>query len=287
MAQLKPFYEEIQAHYDRSNRFYELFLDETRTYSCACFESDSMTHEEAQLAKIDMMLKKADIHPGQRVLDIGFGWGSVVRRAAEEFGVDVIGLTLSKQQKIYVEESLQQRPLSAGSADLRLQGWEEFDEPVDRIVSVEVFEHFRKVRYPAFFERTYSILPDDGRLVFQTSLLQDPKVLEELELEVTHEQILFAKFIGKHIFPGGQLCMPQEAITAAEAAGFRVTQVESLAEHYPRTLDLWSTALEANREEAIELTSQEVYDNYMHYLTGCARLFRSRHIDVMQFTCEK
>ena len=287
MTELKPFYDEIQAHYDRSNRFYELFLDPTMTYSCGAFESEKSTHEEAQLAKIDMILRKADLKPGQRVLEVGFGWGSTMRRAAEQYEVNVVGLTLSKEQLRYVEQSVAERPPAAGSIEPRLQGWEEFDEPVDRIVSIEVFEHFRKTRYPAFFGKMFELLPSGGRLVFQTSLLQDRDVLKELDLEVTHEQVLFAKFIGKSIFPGGQLCEPREAIGPAEAAGFRVTEVESLHQHYPRTLDLWSAALEAGKEEAIELTSQEVYDDYMRYLTGCSKLFSSRHIDVMQFTCEK
>jgi cyclopropane-fatty-acyl-phospholipid synthase len=152
MSQLTPNYRQVQAHYDLSDDFFALFLDPSMTYSCAYFEREEMTLAEAQLAKIDLSLGKCDLRPGMRLLDIGCGWGAVIRRAAERYGVHAIGLTLSKNQHERASKMLADAPPSAGRAEVRLQGWEEFDEPVDRIVSIGAFEHFRRERYPAFFD---------------------------------------------------------------------------------------------------------------------------------------
>lgn len=287
MTQLEPFYENVRAHYDLSNEFYQLFLDPNMNYSCALFERDDMTLEEAQQAKIDMTLRKADVHPGHRVLDVGFGWGHPLRSAAERFGADALGLTLSQAQYDYVERKLAENPPSRGKVEIRIQGWEQFQEPVDRIFSLEVFEHFRKERYAPFFARCHEILPDDGRLVLQTNLMHDERKLEKRGISVAHEDVLFGKFIRDVIFPGSTLCDPDLVLEHAHRAGFNVTEVESLAPHYVPTLNMWAAKLEAHRDRAIEVTSQETYDNYLHYLTGCAQRFESGHIDVMQFTCCK
>lgn len=282
MTPLQPFYDDVQAHYDLSNEFFALFLDTSMTYSCAYFERDDMTLEEAQRAKIDLSLGKCDLHPDQRLLDVGCGWGATVRRAVEQHGVRAVGLTLSQKQ----QELARSRVADLGDrAEIRLQGWEEFDEPVDRIVSIGAFEHFREERYAAFFEKCRTLLPNDGRMLLHTIVWPEPEVLAERGLEVRHEDVQFLKFIGRRIFPGGQLRPPSVIRRYAEAAGFRVTQVQALRPHYARTLEQWATNLQAARERAVELTSSEVYDTYMHYLTGCARYFRSGYLDVMQFTC--
>jgi cyclopropane-fatty-acyl-phospholipid synthase len=280
---LKPFFDQIRAHYDLSNEFYALFLDPTLTYSCAIFERPEATLEEAQYAKLDHALAKADIRPGMRVLDIGFGWGSCVRRAAEKYGAEVTGLTLSLAQHEFVSQSLREKPPSRGSAEIRIQGWEEFHEPVDRIVTIEVFEHFRRERYTPFFQRCRELLPADGKMYLQTSVMYDWRTLESRGVKITHEQILFAKFMGKYIFPGGDLCEPKTVVQFAEKNGFSIEESGSLARHYVRTLDIWAANLQSRREEAIALTSPEVYDRYMHYLTGCAKYFRAGHIDVWWF----
>lgn len=287
MTELKPFYENIRAHYDLSNEFYELFLDPTMTYSAGYFEREGMTLEEAQNAKIDMGLRKANVQPGHKLIDIGFGWGYTARRAAEKFGANVIGLTLSQAQYNYVEKKLAENPVSNGSVEIRIQGWEEFDEPVDSIITLEVFEHFRYERYPAFFERTLKVLPPGGRMLLQTNLWYEWKKLEDRGIPIEHKHVLFGKFIREKIFPGGMLCDPDVVIARAKDAGFEVPEVQSLAKDYIPTLDEWAANLEANREKAIELTSQESYDDYMKYLTGCSELFQSGHIDVMQFTFAK
>ena len=139
--QLKPHFENVQAHYDLSDDFFRLFLDPTQTYSCAYFERDGMTLEEAQIAKIDLALGKLGLQPGMTLLDVGCGWGSTLNRALERYDVNVIGLTLSENQQAHVEQ-LFAESASPRSKRVELRGWEQFDEPVDRIVSIGAFEHF-------------------------------------------------------------------------------------------------------------------------------------------------
>ncbi len=276
-----PFYQDVQAHYDLSDAFFELFLDPSMTYSCAYFERPDMSLEEAQRAKIDLTLGKLDLRPGLRLLDIGCGWGSTMRRAAERWGVDVVGLTLSRNQRDRAAAALADVPTHA---DVRLMGWEELDEPVDRIVSIGAFEHFRRARYPAFFERCRKLLPSDGRMLLHTIVMPDAATLRTRGIPVSHEDVLFAKFIQKKIFPGGQLVPPEVVSSHAEEAGFHVERTQSLQTHYARTLETWAESLRHRRDRAVELAGEEIYNTYMRYLEGCARYFRSGHINVMQFT---
>jgi len=293
MTQLQPFYQQVQAHYDLSNDFFALFLDPSMTYSCAYFQREDMTLAEAQQAKIDLSLGKCDLPakgtdgPRLRLLDIGCGWGATARRAATQYHVEVIALTLSKRQHAWCQQSLRDWPADAGRIDFRLQGWEEFNEPVDRIVTIGAFEHFRMERYPAFFERTYSLLPAGGRMMLHSIVQPDFTTLRKQNIPVGHEEVLFAKFIRKCIFPGGQLVPPRIIVDHATRAGFEVAHTQSLRLHYARTLDCWASSLQARREEAIAMANQNIYDMYMHYLTGCAHYFRTGHNDVMQFTLTK
>src|SRR6202043_506066 len=138
---LTPHFDDVQAHYDLSDDFFRLFLDPTQTYSCAYYERDDMTLEEAQIAKIDLALGKLDLKSGMTLLDVGCGWASVMKRAVEQYDVNVIGLTLSKNQRALGLQILDSVD-SDRSRRVLLRGWEEFDEPVDRIVSIEAFEAF-------------------------------------------------------------------------------------------------------------------------------------------------
>lgn len=284
MTSLKPFYKEIQAHYDLSNEFYKLFLDPSLTYSCAYFERDDMTLAEAQVAKIDLSLGKCDLKPGLTLLDIGCGWGATIARAVEKYGVKAIGLTLSQAQYDLARERLAHL---GDQVEIRLQGWEEFDEPVDRIVSIGAFEHFREERYAAFFAKCAQVLPDGAAMLLHSITFREYADLKTENLPITLESIEFLKFIGRRIFPGGQLRAPSVICRYATAAGFEVTRQQSLMPHYARTLDNWAANLEAKKTEAIKLTSQDVYDTYMKYLTGCAHYFRTREIDLVQFSLRK
>ncbi|WP_179474509.1 cyclopropane mycolic acid synthase family methyltransferase [Mycolicibacterium vinylchloridicum] len=283
---LKPHFEDVQSHYDLSDEFFRLFLDPTQTYSCAFFERDNMTLHEAQLAKIDLSLGKLGLQPGMTLLDVGCGWGATMRRAIEKYDVNVIGLTLSRNQQANAERAFAEMDTKRTRCVL-LGGWEQFSEPVDRIVSIGAFEHFGADRYNAFFDFAYDVLPDDGLMMLH-SIMQIPRSeMEARGLPITMSLLRFFKFISVEIFPGGHLPTREIVKELSGKAGFTTDLVQSLEQHYAKTLDLWAAALEARRDEAIAIQSEEVYDRYMKYLTGCADLFRNRYTDVCQFTLKK
>jgi cyclopropane-fatty-acyl-phospholipid synthase len=283
---LRPHFENVQAHYDLSDDFFALFLDPTRTYTCAYFERDDMTLQEAQTAKIDLALGKLGLQPGMMLLDVGCGWGSAMLRALECYDVNVVGLTLSKNQVAYVERLLALAD-SPRSKRVLLEGWEQFHEPVDRIVAIGPLEHFGFDRYNAFFERAYALLPPDGTMLLHTIVQLSGKEIQERKLPLTMRHAHFVKFLLTEIFPGGRL--PTVAMVEEHAArvGFTVSRIHRLRPHYKRTLDMWAAALLAHKSEAIAIQSEEVYDRYMKYLTGCAELFSDGYTDLCQFTLEK
>ncbi|TVS86319.1 cyclopropane mycolic acid synthase PcaA [Mycobacterium helveticum] len=285
-VQLTPHFGNVQAHYDLSDDFFRLFLDPTQTYSCAYFERDGMTLEEAQLAKIDLSLGKLHLEPGMTLLDIGCGWGATMRRAIEKYDVNVVGLTLSENQAEHVQKSFDQMD-TARSRRVLLEGWEKFHEPVDRIVSIGAFEHFGRRRWGHFFHMAHRVLPADGLMMLHTITRPTFKEARAKGRPLTHEVVHFTQFILAEIFPGGWLPTIPSVEEHASAAGFTLTRIQSLQPHYARTLDTWAAALEANREQALEIQPEEVYDRYMKYLTGCADLFREGYTDVNQFTLEK
>ena len=286
MAGLEPFYEESQSIYDLSNDFFALFLGPTMGYTCSYFERDDMSLDEAQIAKFDLALGKLDLKPGMTLLDVGCGWGGAMRRAIEVYDVNVIGITLSRNQFEYSRKLLASIPTDR-TVEVRLQGWEEFDEPVDRIVSIGAFEAFKADRYPLFFERAYSILPSDGRMLLHTILAHTQKFFRDNGIKLTITDLKFARFIAAEIFPGGQLPAVEDIEELAAGSGFVLERTHLLQPHYAKTLDIWATNLAANKERAIALTSEEVYDRYMRYLTGCADFFRRGITNVGQFTLVK
>ncbi|MGF2950879.1 cyclopropane mycolic acid synthase family methyltransferase [Mycobacterium sp. THU-M116] len=287
MTALRPYYEESQSIYDVSDEFFALFLDPTMGYTCAYFERDDMNLEEAQNAKFDLALGKLNLEPGMTLLDIGCGWGGALQRAVEKFDVNVIGITLSRNQFEYSKKRLAGIPTTRNT-EVRLQGWEEFDDKVDRIVSIGAFEAFKADRWPAFFERAHSILPDDGgRMLLHTILTYQWQQMPALGITLTMNDIRFARFIGTEIFPGGQLPTQEDIVKFSEPAGFSLEKVQLLREHYERTLSIWAANLAANKDKAIAIQSEEVYDRYMKYLTGCENFFRKGISNVGQFTLVK
>ena len=285
-SDLTPYYDESQSIYDISNDFFALFLGPTMGYTCSYFENDDMTLDEAQVAKFDLALGKLHLEPGMTLLDVGCGWGGAMEVAVQKYDVNVIGITLSKAQSEFARERLAKLDTDR-SIEVRLQGWEEFNEPVDRIVSIGAFEAFKAERYPLFFERAHSLLPSDGRMLLHTILAHTQKFFRDNGIKLTISDLKFMRFIAAEIFPGGQLPAVEDIELLAEGSGFTLERTHLLQQHYARTLDMWSDNLIANREQAISLTSQEVYDRYLKYLTGCADFFKRGITNVGQFTLVK
>jgi cyclopropane-fatty-acyl-phospholipid synthase len=264
------------------------------TYSCAYFEErPNMTLEEAQYAKRKLALDKLNLEPGMTLLDIGCGWGSTMRHAVQEYDVNVIGLTLSENQHAHDVQKFAEMD-SPRHKEVRIQGWEEFDEPVDRIVSLGAFEHFADgagdagfERYDTFFKKFYNVMPDDGRMLLHTIIIPTAEESKELKLTAPMSLFRFIRFMLTEIFPGGRLPQIPQIDHYSSNAGFKVERYHRIGSNYVPTLNAWAAALEANKEKAIELQGQETYDIYMHYLTGCSDLFRDHYTDVCQFTLVK
>lgn len=292
-GELRPDFEAVQAHYDRPQGLYFAFLDQRRrirhdgplfrvpTYSCAYFPTGGETLEEAQQAKIDLSLRKLSLNPGQRLLDIGFGWGSVAFWALDKFGLDVMGLTLSQNQYTYAVEAAGQE----NGVRFLLEGWETHEGEYDGIISIGAFEHFGRDNYPAFFQKANELLVPEGRMLLHTITFgKNPT-----------QRLTFARyasFIDKEIFPRGQLPYPEDVIKLARQAGFEIATdnlsgVSNLRPHYAKTADYWTQNLEANRENAVSTSDEQTYQIYMKYLTESAKWFRSGEIAVMQFLLQK
>ncbi|MCV7428874.1 cyclopropane mycolic acid synthase CmaA2 [Mycobacterium montefiorense] len=293
-TQLKPPVEAVRSHYDKSNEFFKLWLDPSMTYSCAYFEErPNMTLEEAQFAKRKLALDKLNLEPGMTLLDIGCGWGSTMRHAVQEYDVNVIGLTLSENQFAHDKAKFEEVD-SPRRKEVRIQGWEQFDEPVDRIVSLGAFEHFADgagdagyERYATFFKKYYNLLPDDGRMLLHTIVVPSAEQTKDSGLKIKMSLLRFISFILREIFPGGKLPQIDQVDHYSTQAGFKIERHHEIGWNYVRTLNAWADALEAHKEEAIALKGQETYDIYMHYLRGCSDLFRDGYTNVCQFTLVK
>jgi cyclopropane-fatty-acyl-phospholipid synthase len=285
-TKMRPHFEEIQAHYDLSDDFFGLFQDPSRTYSCAFFQREGMTLEQAQLAKLDLALGKLGLQPGMTLLDVGCGWGSVMKRAIEKYDVNVVGLTLSKNQCAFAQQLVDDIDTNR-SRKVFLRGWEQFDDPVDRIISIEAFEAFPKERYGPFFDMCFRIMPSGGRMVLQTIMGHPLKRWPEMGIPITMTDLRFMRFIASEIFPGGAVPCDNDIVEFSGSAGLSIEGKQLLNEHYVRTLDTWARNLEAARDLAIASTSAEVYERYVRYLTGCADFFRRGICELGQFTLTK
>jgi cyclopropane-fatty-acyl-phospholipid synthase len=220
------------------------------------------------------------------LLDVGCGWGGALVRAVEKYDVNVVGITLSRNQAKYSQDKLAGSATNR-SAEARLQGWEEFDEKVDRIITVEAFDVFKKERYPAFFERAYDIMPGAGRMLLHSIYTHPWTYWHEHGVKVAMTDLRFMRFIQHEIFPGSQLPSKEDIEECSQAAGFACEQVQMLNPHYARTLDTWAANLKANRDRAIAVQSEDTYERYLRYLVGCADFFRRGITEVAQFTLTK
>ena len=209
-----------------------------------------------------------------------------MKRAVEKYDVNVVGLTLSRNQHAHCQQVLDQIDSNRSRRAL-LCDWSEFTEPVDRIVVIEALEHFGFHRYDDFFKFAYQALPDDGVMLLHSITGLHGKQIMERGIPLTMEMAKFIRFIVTDIFPGGRVPMIETIEDHTAKVGFKITRVQSLQTDFAKTLDLWSEALQAHQDEAIAIQSEEVYDRYMKYLTGCAKAFRMGYVDCNQFTLEK
>ena len=283
---MRPHFEDIQAHYDLSDDFFGVFQDPTRKYSCAYFTGPNATLSEAQIANVDQHLDRLELKPGMTLLEVGCGWGLTLQRAMEKYDVNVIGLTLSKNQQAYCTQLLGNID-SERTFDVRLEGWEQFSGSVDRIVSIEAFEHFGFERYDAFFDTCFASLPSGGRMTIQSSCGYHPNDLAARGKKLTFELARFAKFMVDVIFPGGRIPSTKMMVDHGVKAGFTVPEVLSLRNHYIKTLGIWAARLEHNKDQAIAAAGQQHYDEYMRYLTGCQYYFVDEVLDVSLVTYAK
>lgn len=268
----------ISAHYDVSNDFYRLFLGPTMTYSCAVFSDDSDSLDAAQINKYDLVCRKLGLRPGMRLLDIGCGWGGMVLHAAEHYGVNAVGITISKQQ----QELANERVLGAGLGpriEIRLQDYRDVvDGPFDAISSIGMFEHVGEKRLSAYFDNIEHLLVPGGRLLNHAINRAVPTQRTRIDPH---------GFMGRYVFPDGELLEVGQVASAIDRSGLEVRHVESLREHYALTLRHWVRRLEENWDEAVELTSIGRARVWRLYMAASAIGFESAELNVTQVLAVK
>lgn len=250
----------IAYHYDVSNDFYRLWLDDEMLYSCAYFHDPQDSLEQAQLQKLDHILSKLCLQPGQRLLDIGCGWGALVRRAAEKYGVHAVGITLSRNQC----ELARQRVTSAGLDDkveIRLQDYREVTGTFDRVVSVGMFEHVGLKNLRGYFSRINDLLADNGICMNHGITSTDPDSAEA--------PFGGGEFIERYVFPHGELPHISLALKEMSAAGLEVTDVENLRRHYALTTQHWSQRFEQHSAKLRLMVGEKRFRIWRAYLAGC------------------
>jgi cyclopropane-fatty-acyl-phospholipid synthase len=262
----------IAFHYDQPVTFYQTFLDPNLVYSCAYFEHDDFTLQQAQEAKIDYVLRKLRLTPGERLLDIGCGWGALVMRAAERFGAQALGITLSRSQYDVAQRSIAERGL-AERAGVELRDYRDLrDMRFDKIVSIGMVEHVGRSRLRAYFESAFRALVPGGLFLNHGIADQSPG-RRGLEL---------SGFIGHYIFPDGELEPIGDMLSFAERSGFEVRDVENLREHYHRTLRAWVANIERNAKAAVEASGERAFRAWRIYMAGSAQGFHSGRMGIFQ-----
>ncbi len=264
--------EAVRYHYDVSNDFYSLFLDRTMAYSCAYFSSPEEDLDTAQTRKLDYICRKLRLRPGQRLLDIGCGWGGLAIHAARNYGAQVLGITLSQPQA----ELANARIAAAGLAErcrVEVRDYREVDEPgrYDALVSVGMFEHVGEALLPVYFARAWSLLRPGG--VFLNHGIAN---------RATDGRMDRNSFTLNYVFPDGELVPISTTLRHAEKVGFEVRDVESLREHYALTLRHWVRRLESHHAEALRYVSEPTYRVWRLFMSGSAHGFTTGRNNVYQ-----
>jgi cyclopropane-fatty-acyl-phospholipid synthase len=289
----------IEYHYNVGNDFYALWLDRNMQYSCAYFHTGSEDLDTAQEQKMQHICRKLRLHPGERLLDIGCGWGGLALYAARHYGVAVVGVTLSQNQVDYAQEQIARTDLE-DRVEVRLLDYRDAGpEPFDKIVSVGMFEHVGRSHLPEYFAHAYRLLKPGGlflnhgisiRSLIRYSTGANSSGRPEVRARKTSlGQRLAGRFIlgtgafmQSYVFPDGEVIPVSEVNLAAEQAGFEVRDLESLREHYALTLRRWVSRLEAHRGEAIRVAGETTYRVWRLYMAASAYGFESGANNVNQ-----
>jgi cyclopropane-fatty-acyl-phospholipid synthase len=282
--------EGIRYHYDAGNDFYALFLDSRMVYSCAYFPTGTEDLDTAQELKLEHICRKLRLRPGDRLLDIGCGWGALAVHAAERHGASVVGVTLSGEQHAFAcrrvaEHGLQDR------VTIRCQDYRDVaDERFDKIASVGMFEHVGPARLPEYFRHVFRILRPGG-LFLNHGIAGRPRPAVGFGAGIRRALEPFviggSTFRERYVFPNGGLAPVSRSNLVAEEGGFEVRDVESLREHYMRTLRLWAERLHANADEAIQLGGLGMYRLWRLYMGIASWQFESGEFGVYQSLLEK
>jgi cyclopropane-fatty-acyl-phospholipid synthase len=268
----------IAYHYDVSNAFYQAWLDPAMVYSCAYFENGDETLAQAQEKKIDHILTKLQLQPGQRLLDIGCGWGALVLRAASQFGARCVGVTLSQQQFELARERVRQAGLQ-DRVEIRLQDYRDVAGQFDRITSVGMFEHVGLQHLAAYFARIRELLDDEGWALNHGITSTDAH-----DGETSYGG---GRFIDRYVFPQGELPHIGTVLKTLQLGGLEALDVENLRRHYARTMALWSQAFEANADTLRAMVDEKRWRIWRIYLAGCQWAFEHDEIALYQVLCRK
>jgi cyclopropane-fatty-acyl-phospholipid synthase len=262
----------ISHHYDVSNEFYRLVLGPSMTYSCAVWEDDTPSVDVAQLNKYDLICRKLALKPGMRLLDVGCGWGGMVRYAAEHYGVEAVGITLSRNQAEYAIDATKQAGLD-DRVEVRVQDYRDInDGPFDAISSIGMFEHVGLAKLGEYFDQLHRLVRPDGRVLNHG-------------ISRTwggHKRLPRYGFINRYVFPDGQLHEVGSVVSRMQQAHFEVRHVESLREHYALTLRAWVANLQASWDRAVELTSAGRARVWLLYMAASAANFQEGRTQVHQ-----
>lgn len=267
--------QDVQHHYDLGNEFYSLWLDETMSYSCAYFKSLDDTLYQAQLQKIDHVLGKLQLKARERLLDIGSGWGWLIIRAAQQYGVKAMGITLSEEQYKKTKERIKELGLE-GQVDVELAHYRELSSKkytFDKIASVGMFEHVGQENYPDFMKTVNELLEDKGLMLLHTIT------------QLTEQPV--SPWIDKYIFPGGYIPSVRQIINLLPDYDFHLIDVESLRMHYAYTLDKWLENFEQHKEKVAAMYSERFVRMWRLYLSFSAGSFRYRGLNVHQILFSK
>jgi cyclopropane-fatty-acyl-phospholipid synthase len=272
--------EAIRYHYDVSNDFYALWLDREMVYSCAYFKTGDEDIHVAQAQKLDHICRKLRLQPGERFLDIGCGWGALVRWAAKHYGVDATGITLSRNQHELANERIRAAGLESRCRVL-LQDYRDVpgEGAYDKIASVGMFEHVGLKNLPLYFGAIWRLLKDGGVVMNHGITAIDP--------ESRAVGLGAGEFIHRYVFPHGELPHISLALREMASAGLEVMDVETLRLHYAKTLWLWSSRLEERLEEARKHAEDKHLRIWRTYLAGCAHAFESRWTTIHQVLAVK